>query len=278
MGDVLVVIEAPLDLKASAAKGSYLTYRAHSHKLARVSPVFARMLSSEAQARIRRRPRFSNFLQNPANRYIIDLSPADTDEESIALVQALSCPGGILNWYKTESTLRVSRDLVSGTDELAIIEPTFSFADGLDGTSGPYDGEETVEVQQGIQESLASEDAAFQRAIEMSTSGDVPYHLQRNTHNFFRIMEPTHARKKQDMLDYTTIRHIIGLETLLQIIEDKVYKIDSAPKLYTLAKLAREFECQSTMVSTRSALYTIMSSNSNRSRRSTSGSIPSQTA
>lgn len=74
-GDVLVVIEAPIELTASAAKGSYLTHRAHSHNLARVSPVFSRMLSSETQNRIRRRPGFSDFLRYPANRYFIHRKP-----------------------------------------------------------------------------------------------------------------------------------------------------------------------------------------------------------
>lgn len=50
-------------------------------------------------------------------------------------------------------------------------------------------------------------------------------------------------------LDYDPIRHRTGIERLLQIIEGKEPRLDSAPKIWTLTVLAEYFDCRSTVVS-----------------------------
>mgnify|MGYP001333253467 CR=1 FL=1 len=51
-----------------------------------------------------------------------------------------------------------------------------------------------------------------------------------------------------DTLDYCPIRHRTGIERLLQIIEGKDPRLDSAPKVWTLAVLAKHFECHNAVV------------------------------
>jgi hypothetical protein len=53
----------------------------------------------------------------------------------------------------------------------------------------------------------------------------------------------------QEPLEYCPIRHRTGIERLLQVIEGKDPRLDSAPKVWTLVTLAKYFGCAKVVVS-----------------------------
>ncbi len=59
---------------------------------------------------------------------------------------------------------------------------------------------------------------------------------------------------EEKLLDYCPIRHRAGIERLLQVIEGKSPRLDSAPKVWTLVMLAKHFDCTSAVVSLRPSL------------------------
>ncbi len=54
---------------------------------------------------------------------------------------------------------------------------------------------------------------------------------------------------EDNLLDYCPIRHRAGIERLLQVIEGKSPRLDSAPKVWTVVMLAKYFDCTSAVVS-----------------------------
>lgn len=53
----------------------------------------------------------------------------------------------------------------------------------------------------------------------------------------------------KEALEYSPIRHRTGIERLLQAIEGKNPRLDSAPKVWTLVVLADHFGCAKVVVS-----------------------------
>lgn len=56
-------------------------------------------------------------------------------------------------------------------------------------------------------------------------------------------------KKVDEVLEYCPIRHRAGIERLLQFIEGKHPRLDSAPKVWTLFVLAKYFDCTNVVVS-----------------------------
>lgn len=60
----------------------------------------------------------------------------------------------------------------------------------------------------------------------------------------------------EDILEYCPVRHRAGIERLLRIIEGQDPRLDSAPKIWTLAVLANYFDCKKVVVSELSLVCT----------------------
>lgn len=63
--------------------------------------------------------------------------------------------------------------------------------------------------------------------------------------------------KVEQAMDYCPIRHRTGIERLLQVIEGKDPRLDSAPKVWTLAVLAKHFDCADAVVSRLSVCWSL---------------------
>jgi hypothetical protein len=70
-------------------------------------------------------------------------------------------------------------------------------------------------------------------------------------------MSPTgnYAVHPEDIPEYCPVRHRAGIERLLRIIEGQDPRLDSAPKIWTLAVLAKYFDCKKIVVSVPVALH-----------------------
>lgn len=214
-GDTLVIIRFPNDQKAYDATGFEIATKhlVHSkHLLDTGSSVFKDMLSNEWQQH--RAKRRNNLIGNlPSGvEYVIDLTPPEEGPEALTLTSELSCPEGMLQWYKAVERCEVSKDLVGGLDETAV-RPT------------PAEHHE---------KSASLHSQAVSAIIDGtgSTNNGLPATVT-----------------ERNALDYDPIRHRTGIERLLQIIEGKDPRLDSAPKIWTLAVLAEHFDCRTVVVS-----------------------------
>lgn len=222
-GDTLVFIKYPNDQKVYDATGFEIRtrHRVHSEKLlATGSSKFAEMLNDEwHQHRIQRRHGLIGGLPTGI-KYVLDLTPAEEGDEALQLTAELSCPTGILLWHHAAGRVGISETLVGGKDE----------------TNVPSWSKEESEIDIQGESSL--------RAQQVNS-----------VINGINVVTPPPNSKvdktnppESEALDYDPIRHRTGIERLLQVIEGKNPRLDSAPKVWTLAVLAKHFDCTSTVM------------------------------
>lgn len=216
-GDTLVFIKYPNGQRVFDATGFEIRdkHRVHSEKLlATGSAVFKKLLEDNwCQHRAKSRNKLIGKMPDGV-KYVLDLTPPNEGDDALELTAELSCPTGILLWHHSVGRLGVSKDLIGGKDE-------------------------TTVRSDHIQERASSSSRA--QAVKSVLNGGVG------------SINPSYAVPKTvdvgGQLDYDPIRHRTGIERLLQVIEGKDPRLDSAPKVWTLAALAKHFDCARVVVS-----------------------------
>ncbi|RAL61160.1 hypothetical protein DID88_010499 [Monilinia fructigena] len=277
-GDTLVYISYPRGITFYDSNGltrPYKNYRVSSEKLKGLgSPKFSRMFEERPQYWTRRRKGLLHHLPD-GFKYVLDLTPSEEGDEAVELVSELSCSSGIRNWHLSEKTCGVQRRLVSGDDEVPgpaniSTEAAEKFrlkvpADGYTDTAfSPLDPTITSASSENfIRTSLGRkvypggynfdsrslvEDNEVQKAIKNSLGGNLLVEIPGEIPVGGTGQSSSPDWPKKEVLDYCPIRHRFGVENLLRIIQGKVPKLDSAPKVWTLFVLAKYYECTDAVV------------------------------
>lgn len=276
-GDTLVYIDYPGNSLLYDPTGFQLVskaHRVHSEKLlATGSAKFTKLLLDEwKQHRMRKARGFLNKRALPPGiQYVLDLTPPDEGDDALELTTSLSCSLGIRNWYLAEKLCGVHHSIVAGKDEVAKpknqYENSMSEIEHNDCDPLPFEGDcDTADstsssddpfnigstyistpsfyVPHPTSEQLS--EAAIQRALRQSREEAVALvrsHLQFDPEAKARFL------KVEEVLEYCPIRHRAGVERLLQVIEGKDPRLDSAPKVWTLFVLSKYFDCTEVVVS-----------------------------
>ncbi|KAK0120408.1 hypothetical protein ONS96_010623 [Cadophora gregata f. sp. sojae] len=252
-GDTLVFIRFPNGKPVYDATGFRLSdvHRVHCDKLKAASPIFKKNLEDDwQQHRWRRRNKLLSGLPDGI-QYILDLTPPEEGDDALALTAELSCSLGMRRWYKAEhSGVAAAHRLVGGKDETTV-HPSYEEKKKTSEPASPEDVQEIIDIA-GAAATAATvaeingvghSDLAFKMAMKESKRFAKERAKQTSEHT------RDYSEKKEVVcLDYCPIRHRTGIERLLQIIEGKDPRLDSAPKVWTLAVLAKHFECHSAVV------------------------------
>ncbi|KAI1107449.1 hypothetical protein F4804DRAFT_160699 [Jackrogersella minutella] len=116
-GDTLIIVNFPTGyVNCKWEEWSPKRFCVDSEKLLGTgSKVFAKLLSPEGQARIKKRIEYAG--QPSPQKFVIDLTPSVEGEELAAQLIELSLPPGVRDWWMSMERLGVSRYLVSGHDD-----------------------------------------------------------------------------------------------------------------------------------------------------------------
>jgi hypothetical protein len=279
-GDALVLIRYPNNQPAFDPSGFQLstTHRVHSaNLLATGSAIFKHKLEDEWQNhRAIKRAGLLNNLPSGI-KYVIDLTPPEEGDDALALTADLSCSAGVRYWFTAQSRLGVAQSLVAGKDETnvrkgPVSQPTSpaksnpillhgdtQVSELSTGVTSIINGETTGSQYQGIIPDNGR--IAFSAMFDLpanpeqgdegpTTKKEVPF--DKEVTEVTELLDEKMAIEQlgEEILDYCPIRHRAGIERLLQVIEGKDPRLDSAPKVWTLAVLGKYFDCASTVVST----------------------------
>jgi len=252
-GDTLVYVRFPNGRPVYDSTGFRLSdiHRVHSEKLKAASPMFKEALENDwTQHRCKRRNKLLSGLPEGI-KYVLDLTPPEEGDDALALTAELSCSLGIRRWYKSEHTgVATAHGLVGGKDETTIHPADWKENRKSDPPS-PEDVQEIIDtagataVADTVAEinGVGNADVAFKTALEESKRLSQQKASQESDYT-----RDYNEKIEVDTLDYCPIRHRTGIERLLQIIEGKDPRLDSAPKVWTLAVLAKHFECHNAVV------------------------------
>ncbi|CZR64702.1 uncharacterized protein PAC_14601 [Phialocephala subalpina] len=223
-GDTLVIINYPNKQKVYDATGFEIRtrHRVHSEKLlATDSSVFKKLLLEQwEQHRAKRRNGLVGSQLPTGIKYVLDLTPPEEGDDALALTAELSCPTGLLLWHHAAGRVGIATTLVGGKDE----------------THTPsWDRKSEINIEEDEPSVTAQKVTSVVNGITVVTP---PPNSKVDKTN---PPEP-------ESLDYDPIRHRTGIERLLQVIEGKDPRLDSAPKVWTLAVLAKHFDCTSTVM------------------------------
>ncbi|KAI5463275.1 hypothetical protein BGZ63DRAFT_353181 [Mariannaea sp. PMI_226] len=211
-GDTLVFIDYPQNQKHPTRQTDCngITYksqefRVHSENLLKTnSAKFAEMLGPTYQFRVQRRRKLVNKLPTGI-KYVLDLTPPSEGDELVCQVAELSLTPGIINWWGASILHRVDSWLVCGHDDVCTCSKSAPVKLPVDIL--PLDPERLLRMK------AQSEDDLYE------------------TPDYRRIP------------DYCPIRHRNGIIRLLMLIEGKPAVLDSAPRVWTMLKLSKEFDC-----------------------------------
>ncbi|PBP15687.1 hypothetical protein BUE80_DR013582 [Diplocarpon rosae] len=246
-GDTLVIIRFPNKKPVYDTTGFQLSdnHRAHSERLKAASPTFKNLLENDwQQHRFKRRNKLVNNLP-PGITYVLDLTPPEEGDEALDLTADLSCSLGIRRWYKAGFTeCKVAHGMVGGEDE-ATTHPA-------EKVKAQSDRRAPVEAEP----RRSTTGSAVSRMVDDSDEeGDLQATIEASKKSFDNVVSQRSSAAAageedtgREVLDYCPIRHRTGIERLLQVIEGKDPRLDSAPKVWTLAVLANYFKCPHVVV------------------------------
>jgi hypothetical protein len=249
-GDTLVFIKYPGGRPVYHSTGFKLnqTHIVHSEKLLATGSLYFQraLLDPQQQRRVKKRLRLFDGLPTGV-KYVLDLTPPEEGDEAVNLTTELSCSRGIRFWYTSEIRCGISSRLVGGKDETT--DPESGAVTGrvtppepsspripirksprAAAVSSVLGGENSSEVMQRVLDQTRDEKSATCAAFDMGNATKYDNILGERT------------------MDYCPIRHRVGIERLLQIIEGKEPYLDSAVKVWTLSSLAKFFQCPSNVV------------------------------
>lgn len=279
-GDTLVFITYPSNTQVFDHTGFRLTsqtpFKVHSDKLlATGSKKFKELLAEWPQAKFKRRKGFFNGLPDGI-KYIIDLTPPDEGDEAVELTSELSCSPGIRHWYSAEKRCNVSVEVCGGKDEIAKplkSKPVYkNYRDLVDVLTDNFEpetklvnemGNYEIDVDEGIGLAPPSPPAPVSgSALKQLEEQQLKEALQRSKMDSYNHLHASPPKPKDryesvdEVAEYCSIRHRAGIERLLQLIEGKEPRLDSAPKVWTLFVLAKYFDCTNVVVSFLHFTYT----------------------
>ncbi|MCJ1378571.1 hypothetical protein MMC17_001670 [Xylographa soralifera] len=251
-GDTLAFIDAPAqqpdqdDFTYKQIQARYLNpFRIRSSTLKSLcSPFFDFLLSPTAQFRVLRRRKLVNSLPYGI-KFVLDLTPPNEGDDAVRLTENLSCKTGVRYWGLSCERWMVSEGLVGGKDELSRLKvqsnqtkPTTK----IQWIQGKGTVTETVVVNDTANVPGGSPKTPVQKSNE-STIGSSP--AKESTSGFVlqdqRIGNVRNDCNFQLPADYTPIRHRFAIERVLNGVEGRDPKIDSAVKLWTTFAVARHF-------------------------------------
>ncbi|KAH8755925.1 hypothetical protein BGZ57DRAFT_859686 [Hyaloscypha finlandica] len=276
-GDALVLIRYPNNQPAFDPSGFQLstTHRVHSaNLLATGSAIFKHKLEDEWQNhRAIKRAGLLNNLPSGI-KYVIDLTPPEEGDDALALTADLSCSPGVRYWFTAQSRLGVAQSLVAGKDETnvrkgPVSQPTSpakskpillqgdtQVSELSTGVTSIIDGETTGSQYRGIipDNGRIAFSAMFDLPVKLEQGDEGPtikkeVPFDKEVTEVTELLDEKMAIEQlgEEILDYCPIRHRAGIERLLQVIEGKDPRLDSAPKVWTLAVLGKYFDCASTV-------------------------------
>lgn len=275
-GDTLVLIKYPNDKPAYDVTGFPLSnlHRVHSENLlATGSEVFKFRLNNE-WFNHRAAKKAGVFPGLPDGiKYVIDLTPPEEGDDALQLTADLSCSAGIRNWHTAQSRLQIAHSLICGKDETttrqsAISQPTSPIRSADRDRSGASELSTAVTSMINGEKSGSSYLGVLPDTKRARKEDDTAVPENCDSHD--KVRDQVHFEEESpkddvtaatsdgnasehrgddEVLDYCPIRHRAGIERLLQVTEGKDPRLDSAPKVWTLAFLAKYFDCASTVVS-----------------------------
>ncbi|PQE09896.1 hypothetical protein CJF31_00003788 [Rutstroemia sp. NJR-2017a BVV2] len=267
-GDTLVYVSYPADISFYDSNGlnqPYKIYRVNSERMKNTgSSRFTRMFEDWPQHIARKRKGLLKCPLPEGIKYVLDLTPLEEGDEAVELVSELSCSPGIRNWYDSMTRCGVPPKLVAGDDDVprhAIVPPKVAAQFNLKITQSDRSRPTTASWVSQENIDPFPEPYSANTLAENETSWDAPNALQEalrrsvadalSAHSSPSITEEAHATSnviKKEVADYCPIRHRMGIENLLLIIQGKEPILDSAPKLWTLFVLAKYYDCTSAIV------------------------------
>jgi hypothetical protein len=263
-GDTLVIIKYPSNCEVFDSTGFKIggeSFKVHSEKLLGTgSKVFEKLFSEWEQTKFRRRNGFVQGLPIGI-KYILNLTPPDEGDEAVNLTAELYCSVGIRSWFSAEERCKVSHNICGGMDEKTrMMKPKspqkhhnnlvdaltdFSFEPQIHANSGIH-FDELIEVDDSHPRITAKirqdrEDRELAKALHLSRADLFNHQTVVSDQGYYKSVDEIPA--------YCPIRHRVGIEKLLQLIEGKEPRFDSAPKIWTLFVLAKYFDCTNVVVS-----------------------------
>jgi len=276
-GDTLVFIKYPGDINVYDPTGSHLkpqTHRVNSKNLlATGSHKFTKLLSDDwKQHLLRKRNGYLNKEALPNGiSYVLDLTPPDEGDEAVDLISDLSCSIGIRNWYSSIKRCGVHRKLVGGRDDICRPKGFSAAIEDQIGANATVDILPPVSHDRNSNDDRSSISSSPQHKRSDILNAVKPFDIDesnlqaalRRSKNDQRRREAQGANfpydphpdsedvpvESKEVDEYCPIRHRAGIQALLQVIEGKVPKLDSAPKVWTLIGVAKYFECTHIVVS-----------------------------
>ena len=264
-GDTLVLIQYPTDCEVFDATGFKMggeRFRVHSQKLlATGSKVFEKLFSEWEQTKFRRRNGFLGGLPFGIN-FVLNLTPPDEGDEAVNLIAELYCSPGIRSWFTAAQRCKVPQNLVGGMDEVTRPKkpkPPLKHHENLVDALTDYGFEpenhanSTIHFDEVIEaDYLIASPQVEEPTPKEREDRELEEVLQRSKIEFFQLQTGASPqggyRGIEEIPAYCPIRHRVGIEKLLQLIEGKEPCFDSAPKIWTLFVLAKYFECTKVVV------------------------------
>jgi hypothetical protein len=273
-GDTLIVIKYPNDQPAYDATGFPLQslHRVHSENLLATGSGYFKFRLDSQWHNHRAAKKAGAFPGLPEGiKYVIDMTPPEEGDDALQITADLSCSAGIRKWHTASSRLNVSKALVGGKDETTTIPrkrdsvslPTSPIKS--QGSNEPkvselstavtsiINGETAGSSYIGVLPDVKSGGGTTGRHYDFGDNhGGGPVDENLSQEEIFSTLSDARYSEERDeeVLDYCPIRHRAGIERLLQIIEGKDPRLDSAPKVWTLAFLGKYFDCAHTVVIT----------------------------
>ncbi|MCJ1415938.1 hypothetical protein MMC32_002273 [Xylographa parallela] len=251
-GDTLVFIDAPAqqpdqdEFTYKQIQARYLnSFRMRSSTLKSLcSPFFDFLLSPTAQFRILRRRKLVNNLPLGI-KYVLDLTPPNEGDDAVRLTENLSCKTGVRQWGLSCDRWMISEGLVGGQDELSrlkVLSKHTKPTTKIQWISGKGTVTETVVVNDTANLPGSVPKTPVQKSF-VSTIGGSP--VKESTPGYVLHDQKSGITRDghtfQLPADYTPIRHRFAIERVLNGVEGRDPKIDSAVKLWTTFAVARYF-------------------------------------
>ncbi len=255
-GDTLVYISYPGNSKCFDSTGFEISagpHRVHrSRLLATGSKVFEQLLAPTNQFRTLRRKGLTKSNLPIGIKYVLDLTPPDEGDAAVELTSELSCSQGICLWYTAETRCFVSRNLVGGNDGVLVSQKSTSYDPSAVDTGAANRSENQPEANSSASTTVSFEnnDRPMGEAWRGFGSNNPTRDLEQAIRN--SIQDNVLSKQSQierEVAEYCPVRHREGIARLLQVLEGKDPRLDSAPKVWTLFALAKYFDCTSAVVS-----------------------------
>lgn len=246
--DTLVFIDYPNNARFSQYTGLNLPIRVHSTNLLGTgSRVFRDLLAPTKNFRTIRRRKLANKLP-PGIQYVIDLTPPDEGDEAVDLTADLSLSLGIQKWCIMSRKAGIPDNICRGSDESADSDLIPLLA--VESSSQPHRLRETspkkLDTPEGADPSKSTGIAAPRTYAEAEADLKEAVLLSKTSQEGGVLLGRS---PKYEVPEYSHIRHRLGIQRLLQVIEGRDPVLDSAAKVWTLSILAKHFDCTISVVS-----------------------------